>query len=43
MDAIQSITPKENQKLTLILKPPLKIQVDMSREKAPDFKKWMDR
>ena len=43
MDAIQSITPKENQKLTLTLKPPLKIQVDMSREKAPDFKKWMDR
>jgi len=44
IDAIHSVTPKENQKLTLTLKPPFnKLQIDMSREKAPEFKKWMDR
>ncbi|MEO6229516.1 MAG: LytTR family DNA-binding domain-containing protein [Ferruginibacter sp.] len=43
IDAIQSVMPHENQKLTLALKAPLKIQIDMSREKAPVFKKWMDR
>ena len=43
IDAIQTVTPHENQKLTLTLRSPLKIQVDMSREKAPAFKKWMDR
>ena len=43
IDAIQTVTPHENQKLTLTLRAPLKIQVDMSREKAPAFKKWMDR
>ncbi|MEO7765785.1 MAG: LytTR family DNA-binding domain-containing protein [Ferruginibacter sp.] len=43
IDAIQSVTPQENQKLVLTLKAPLKIKVDMSREKAPAFKKWFDR
>jgi len=43
IDAIQSVTPQENQKLVLTLKPPLKIHIDMSREKAPAFKKWFDR
>lgn len=43
IDAIQSVRPQENQKLVLTLKPPLKIQIDMSREKAPAFKKWFDR
>ncbi|MEO6315512.1 MAG: LytTR family DNA-binding domain-containing protein [Chitinophagaceae bacterium] len=42
-DAIQTVTPHENQKLTLTLKAPLKMQVDISREKAPAFKKWMER
>ena len=42
-DAIQAVTPHENQKLTLTLKAPLKMQVDISREKAPAFKKWMER
>jgi DNA-binding LytR/AlgR family response regulator len=42
-DAIQSISPRENSKLVLTLKPPLKITVDISREKAPGFKKWFDR
>lgn len=41
--AIQSVRPHENQKLTIMLKPPLKIEVDISREKAPLFKKWFDR
>lgn len=43
MDAIQSIRLHENQKLTLTLKSPLKAEVDVSREKAPTFKKWFDR
>jgi DNA-binding LytR/AlgR family response regulator len=43
IDAIQSIRPHENQKLTLTLKGPLKMEQDVSREKAPAFKKWFDR
>lgn len=43
IDAIQSIKPHENQKLTLTLRSPLKIEQDISREKAPAFKKWFDR
>lgn len=43
IDAIQSIRPHENQKLTLTLKAPLKIEQDVSREKAPGFKKWFER
>ena len=35
--------PRENQKLTVTLKGPLKTEVDISREKAPAFKKWLDR
>lgn len=41
--AIQSVKPHENQKLTVTLLPPLKLEVDISREKAPSFKKWLDR
>ena len=41
--AIQSIRPHENQKLTLTLKAPLKMEQDISREKAPGFKKWFDQ
>lgn len=41
--AIQSIRPHENQKLTLTLKAPLKMEQDISREKAPGFKKWFER
>lgn len=41
--ATQSMKPHENQKLTVNLKPPLKLEVDISREKAPQFKKWFDR
>jgi len=43
IDSIQSIKPHENQKLTLTLKAPLKIEQDISREKAPAFKKWFER
>jgi hypothetical protein len=43
MDAIQSVKPHENAKLTLYLKAPLKMEQDISREKAPVFKKWFDR
>lgn len=43
IDAIQSVMPHENQKLTLTLKSPLKMEVDISREKAPVFKKWFDK
>lgn len=43
IEAIQSVKPHENQKLTLMLKAPAKLQVDVSREKAPAFKKWFDR
>jgi len=43
IDAIQSVMPHENQKLSLTLNIPLKAEVDISREKAPAFKKWFDR
>ena len=43
IDAIQSIKPLDNQKLTLTLKSPLKMEQDVSREKAPSFKKWFGR
>lgn len=42
-DAIQSIKPLENQKLVLTLKAPQKMAVDVSREKAPSFKRWLER
>ena len=41
-DAIQSIKPLENQKLILHLKPPRSMTQDISREKAPAFKKWWE-
>lgn len=43
IDAIQSIKPHENQKLTITLKSPVKMELDVSREKAPGFKKWFER
>jgi DNA-binding LytR/AlgR family response regulator len=41
-EAIQGIRSNENQKLTILLKYPLKSEMDISREKAPSFKKWFD-
>ena len=43
IDSIKSVKPHENQKLTLTLKTPLKMEQDISREKAPGFKKWFER
>lgn len=43
IDSIQSVRPRENQKLVVTLKAPLKMEFDISREKAPGFKKWFDR
>ena len=43
IDAIQSVKLHENQKLTLMTKPPLKMELDVSRDKAPAFKKWFER
>jgi DNA-binding LytR/AlgR family response regulator len=44
IDAIQSVKPVENSKLIIRLKEPNnKFEIDMSRLKSPEFKKWMDR
>lgn len=44
IDAIQSVKVLENSKLLVRLKEPNhKFEIDISREKAPVFKKWMDR
>ena len=44
IDAIQSVKSIENSKLLVKLKTPNdKVEIDMSREKSPVFKKWMDR
>lgn len=44
IDAIQSVKSIENSKLLVKLKAPNdKVEIDMSREKSPVFKKWMDR
>lgn len=44
VDAIASIKSIENSKLIIRLREPNhKIEIDMSREKAPVFKKWVDR
>lgn len=44
IDAIQTVKPVENSKLVIRLKPPnQKFEIDMSREKSPVFKKWMNR
>lgn len=44
IDAIQNVKPVENSKLIIKLKDPNhKLEVEMSRLKSPEFKKWMDR
>jgi DNA-binding LytR/AlgR family response regulator len=44
IDAVQSVKPVENSKLIVKLKEPNhKLEIDMSRLKSPEFKKWMDR
>jgi DNA-binding LytR/AlgR family response regulator len=44
IEAIQSVKPVENSKLIIKLRDPNhKLEIDMSRLKSPEFKKWMDR
>lgn len=44
IDSIQSVQNSINAKLVLRLKKPHNtIEIDISREKAPTFKKWLDR
>lgn len=44
IDAIHSVKSVEGSKLVVRLKEPnQKIEIDVSREKAPGFKKWMDK
>jgi DNA-binding LytR/AlgR family response regulator len=44
IEAVQTVKPMDNSKLVIRLKEPLtKMEIDMSRLKAPDFKKWLDR
>jgi DNA-binding LytR/AlgR family response regulator len=43
INAVQSVKPYGNQKLLVQVKPPLKLEIDISREKAPLFKKWVDK
>ncbi|MFZ1748901.1 MAG: LytTR family DNA-binding domain-containing protein [Saprospiraceae bacterium] len=44
LDAIHTVKPVENSKLIMRLKEPNhKLEIDISRLKSPEFKKWMDR
>lgn len=44
IDAVQTVKPVENSKLIIRLKEPNhKLEIDMSRLKSPEFKKWLDR
>ncbi|PVD51913.1 DNA-binding response regulator [Terrimonas sp.] len=43
INAIASVKLHENQKLTLKLRAPLQAEIDISRDKAPAFKKWFNR
>lgn len=44
VDAIQRVRTLENAKLVLQLRPPHQaIEIDISRQKAPSFKRWLDR
>ena len=43
IDAIKSVKPREYQKLTVYLQVPGYPETDISRERAPAFRKWFDR
>lgn len=44
IEAIHSVKPVENSKLIIKLKEPNhKIEIDTSRQKSPEFKKWLDQ
>lgn len=44
IEAVQTVKPIENSKLMVKLKEPNhKLEIDLSRLKSPEFKKWLDR
>lgn len=44
LDAIQSVKPVENSKLIIRLREPNhRIEIDTSRQKSPEFKKWLEK
>lgn len=43
INAIERVSPQENQKLAVFLSALPKTEIDISREKAPHFRKWLDR
>jgi DNA-binding LytR/AlgR family response regulator len=44
IDAIQSVKPVENSKLIIKLKEPNhKLEIDTSRQKSPEFKRWLEK
>lgn len=44
LEAVHTVKPVENSKLIIRLKEPNhKLDIDMSRLKSPEFKKWLDR
>ena len=44
IDAVHMVKPVEGSKLIIRLKEPnQKLEIDMSRLKSPEFKKWLDR
>jgi DNA-binding LytR/AlgR family response regulator len=44
IEAVHTVKPLENSKLIVTLKEPNhKLEIDMSRLKSPEFKKWLDR
>ena len=44
IEAVHTVKPVENSKLIIRLKEPNhKLDIDMSRLKSPEFKKWLDR
>src|SRR5215218_2177783 len=43
INAIQGVKSLDNAKLSVTLKSPLKILTDISRDKAPEFRKWLEK
>lgn len=43
IEAVKSVKSLDNFKLAVTLKAPLNVRVDISREKATSFRKWLDR
>lgn len=43
INSVHQVRPDGNQKLIVQIKAPLKMEVDISREKASVFRKWIDR